>query len=89
MNAHHLVDGVKVQKFCLTFLGEVRLWYHSLEPITVDWSELQNLSRQRYSKVGNMREQLFHAWRCFNFDENTETIDAYVTQIRQVATLLG
>ena len=25
----------------------------------------------------------------FNFDENTETIDAYVTQIRQLATLLG
>ena len=36
-----------------------------------------------------MREQLFHAWRSLNFDENTETIDAYVTQIRQVATLLG
>ena len=36
-----------------------------------------------------MQEQLFHAWRSFNFDENTETIDAYVTQIRQVATLLG
>ena len=28
-------------------------------------------------------------WRSFNFDENTETIDAYVTCIRQVATLLG
>ena len=36
-----------------------------------------------------MREQLFHVWRSFNFDENTETIDAYITQIRQVATLLG
>ena len=36
-----------------------------------------------------MRELLFHVWRSFNFDENTETIDAYVTQIRQVATLLG
>ena len=36
-----------------------------------------------------MREQLFHAWRSFNFDENTEIIDAYVTQNRQVATLLG
>ena len=50
---------------------------------------LQNLFRQRYSKVGNMQEQLFHAWGSFNFEENTETIDAYVTQIRQVATLLG
>ena len=36
-----------------------------------------------------MREQLFHAWRSFNFDENTETVDSYVVQIRQVATLLG
>ena len=88
MNAHHF-DDVKVQRFCLTLIGEARLWYHSLEPINVDWPELQNLFRQRYSKVGNTWEQLFHAWRSFNFDENTETIDAYVTQIRQVATLLG
>ena len=36
-----------------------------------------------------MHEQLFHAWRSFNFDENTETIDSYVMWIRQVATLLG
>ena len=36
-----------------------------------------------------MGEQLFHAWRSFNFDENTETIDSYVMQISQVATLLG
>ena len=36
-----------------------------------------------------MGEQLFHAWRSFNFDENTKTINAYVTYIRQVATLLG
>ena len=32
---------------------------------------------------------MFHAWRSFSFDENTETIDSYVSQIRQVATLLG
>ena len=30
-----------------------------------------------------------NSWRSFNFDENTETIDSYVTQIGQVATLLG
>ena len=40
-------------------------------------------------KKGNTWEQLFHTWRSFNFDENTETMDAYVTCIRQVATLLG
>ena len=33
--------------------------------------------------------KLFHAWRSFHFDENTETLDTYVTCIRQVATLLG
>ena len=53
MNAHHFVDGVRVQRFCLTLLGEARLGYHSLEPINVDWPELQNLFRQQYSKVGN------------------------------------
>ena len=89
MNAHHFDHDVKVQRFCLTLLGQARLWYHSLEPINVDWPELQNLFRQRYTKVGNTQELLFHAWRSFNFDENTETIDAYVTQIRQVATPLG
>ena len=45
--------------------------------------------RQQYSKIGNTREQLCHAWRSFHFDENTEIIDAYVTCTRQVATLLG
>ena len=89
MNAHHFVNGVKVHRFCLTLLGEARLWYLSLELINVDWPKLQNLIRQRYSKVGNTWEQLFHAWRSFNIDENTETIDAYVTQIRQIAMLLG
>ena len=53
MNAHHFVDGVGVQRFCLTLLVEARLWFQSLEPINVDWPELQNLFRQRYSKVGN------------------------------------
>ena len=38
--------------------------------------KLQNSFRQQYSKIGNTREQLFHAWRSFHFDENTETIDA-------------
>ena len=53
MNTHCFVDGVKVQRFSLTLLGEARLWYHSLEPIHVDWPELQNFFRQRYSNVGN------------------------------------
>ena len=90
MNAHRFVDGIKVQRFCLTLLGEARLWFQSLEPLeNVTWTELQNMFRQRYSKLGNTYKQLFHARRSFSFAENTETIDSYVTRIRQVATLLG
>ena len=36
-----------------------------------------------------MQEQLFHVWRSFHYDENTETIDAYVNRIKQVAVLLN
>ena len=87
---HHFNEDIKVQRFCLTLLGEARLWYHSLEPLgDTTWAQLQNLFRQRYSKLGNTHKQLFHAWRSFTFDENTETIDSYVIRIRQVATLLG
>ena len=50
--------------------------------------QLQNLFRQRYSKLGNNHEQLFHTCRSFTFDENTETIDSYVIRIRQAANLL-
>ena len=32
---------------------------------------------------------MFHAWRSYSFDEDTETIDAYVTWIRLVTALLG
>ena len=52
-------------------------------------AEMQDLFRQQYSKIDNTREQLFHAWRSFHFNENTETIDAHVMFIRQVAELLG
>ena len=90
MDAHCFNEDIKVQRFCLTLLGEARLWYHSLEPLgDTTWAQLQNLFRQRYSKLGNTCKQLFHAWRSFTFDENTETIDSYVIRIRQVATLLG
>ena len=90
MNAHHFNDDVKVQRFCLILLGEARLWYQSLEPLgDTIWLPLQNLFRQRYSKLGNTHEQLFHAWRSFTFDENIETIDSYVIWIRKAATLLS
>ena len=89
MDTHEFPEQVEVQRFCLTLIGEARLWHELLRPINVDWVGLQNMFRQQYSKIGNTKEQLFHAWRSFHFDENVEMIDTYVNCIRQVATLLG
>ena len=89
MDTHDFPDHIMVQRFCLTLVGEARLWYESLRLINADWEELQHMFRQQYSKIGYTREQLFHAWRSFHFDENTETIDAYVHCIRQIVNLLG
>ena len=30
MNTHNFPEGVKVHKFCLTVMGEARLWHESL-----------------------------------------------------------
>ena len=89
MDIHAFPEGVKVQRFCLMLGGEARLWYKSLRPVALYWNALQNQFRQQYSMIGNTREHLFHLWRSFYFDENTEMLDSYFTHIRQVATLLG
>ena len=83
----HAFQGVKVQRFCFTLVGEARFWTESLRPINVDWLGMKSQFRQQYSKIGNTREQLFHVWQSFHFNENTETLDSYVMCIRQVATL--
>ena len=89
MDTHAFQESVKVQHFYLTLVGEARLCYESLRPINIDWIRLPNQFRQQYSKISNTREILFHVWTLFHFDENTETLDSYVTHIRQVVTLLG
>ena len=76
MNKHNFPGNVKVQRFCLTLVGETKLWYESLRLIANDWQALQEQFRQQYLKIGNTREQLFHAWRSFHYDENSEKIDA-------------
>ena len=88
MDNHNLPDDVQVQRLCLTLIGEEILWYESMKPIENNWQELQDQFRQQYCKIGNMREQLFHVWRSFHYDENVETVDAYITCIRHVALLL-
>ena len=71
MDTHAFPNGVKVQRICLTLVREERLVYKSLRPIGLDWNSLQTQFRQQYSKIGNTRKQLFHAWRSFHIDENT------------------
>ena len=73
----------------MTLTGEARLWYESIRPIEMDWTALQECFRQQYSKFGSSREQYFHAWRLFQYDENTDTIDSYILKIKQVASLLN
>ena len=89
MDNHTFPEGDKVQQFCLTLVGEAKLWYGISQDIALDWNGLHNQFRQQYSKIGNTGEQLFYTWRSLHFDENSEILDAYVTCIRQVATLLG
>ena len=42
MEKHAFQEHVKVQCFCLTLIGEGRIWYESLRPINIDWIGLQN-----------------------------------------------
>ena len=89
MEAHNFPEGDKVRHFCLTLIGEARLWYESLAPLDDDWPALQNKFRWQYSKIGNTPKQLFHAWRTFKCDENMDTIDSYVLRMSQVAAMIN
>ena len=81
METHAFPEVVKVQRFCLTLVGEVRLWYESLRLIAGDWNGVQDQFWQQFSKIGNTWQQLLHAWRSFYYDEYTETLDTYIRKI--------
>ena len=89
MEVHNFPEGEKVRHFRVTLIGEARLLYESLAPLDNDWPTLQNKFRWQYSKIGNTPEQLFHAWRTFKFDENTDSTDSYVLRMSQVAAMLN
>ena len=89
IETHNSPDNQKVRRFCLTPMGEARLWYETLGAAQLDWQALQDCFCQQYSKFGSTREQYFHAWRSFQFHENADTIDSYIHKIKQVATLLN
>ena len=40
MDTYNFPDDIKVRRFCLTLMGEARLWYESLKPIDMDWNAL-------------------------------------------------
>ena len=88
METHNFPDDTKVKMFCLTLSGKARLWYETLRAVQLDWDALQECFQQQYLKFGSTREQYFHIWRSFLFDENVDTIDTYITRIKQVAALL-
>ena len=69
-------------------MGEARVWYETLGTVQLDWQTLRDCFLQHYSKFGSTREQYFHAWRSFQFDENADTIDSYIHKVKQVAVLL-
>ena len=89
MEMHNFLDDTKIRRFCLTLTGEAILWYESLRPIEMDWEALQECFRQQYSKFGSSREQYFHVWRSFHYDESTDIIHSYILKIKQVASLLN
>ena len=90
MTTRDFPEDQKVRRFCLTLLGEARLWCETLniQQQQLNWAGLQERFRQQYSTFGNTREQYFHMWRSFQFDEATDTIDGYIQKVKQVAALL-
>ena len=89
METHNFPDDQKVRRFCLTIMGEARLWYEMLGAAQLDWETLRDCFWQEYSQVGSTIEQYFHAWRSFQFDENTDTINSCIHKVKQVAVLLN
>ena len=88
MDIHNFPNDQKARRFCLTLTGKARLWCETIRNANLDWPTMQEHFRQQYSKFGNTREQYFHVWRSFQFDEATDTIDCYIHKVKQVAALL-
>ena len=90
MNGWKLITSQMIQRRSyLTLMGEARLWYETFRPIQLDWAALQDCFQQQYSKFGSKREQYFHVWRSFCYDEQTNTINSYVSKVKHVAALLN
>ena len=88
METHNFPEDQKVRRFCLTLIGEARLWYATLGTAQLHWQTLRDCFHQKYSKFGSTREHYFYVWRSFQFDENVDVIHSYIHKVKQVAALL-
>ena len=88
MDMHNFLDDQKVRRFCLTLTGEAGLWYETVRQVQLDWPTMQECFRQQYLKFGSTREQYFHIWISFQFDQATDNIDSYIHKFKQVSALL-
>ena len=41
MDSHNFPDDQKVRRFCLTLMGEARLWYETIRQVQMDWPAMQ------------------------------------------------
>ena len=69
---------MKGKKILFNPYKEARLWYAMIGAAQLDWQTLRHRFCQHYSKFGSTREQYFHVWRSFLFDENADMIDSYI-----------
>ena len=88
MDTHDFPDDQKV-RFCLTLTGKARLWHETIRQGQLDWPTMQEHFRYHYLKFDKTREQYFHVWRSFQFNEATATIDGYIHKVKQAAALLN
>ena len=89
METHDFPDDTKVRRFCLTLMGEARLWYETLRLVQLDWAALQECFQQQYSKFDSTRDQYFHVWRSFHYAEDTDSNDPCVSKVKKVVALLN
>ena len=85
MNAHHFLEDVKFQRFCLTLLGEVRLWFQSIEPLGNT-----TCHRCKICLGKDTQNWVIHVnsyFMCVDHSCLMKTLKpySYVTQIRQVS----
>ena len=70
MDTHNLVAGLRVQRFPLTIVWSSQIIVLVHTSISSKLGGITGDIRTQFSKIDNIREQLFHAWGSFCFDEN-------------------